>query len=145
MKKSEIEKSLIKVNEYSILFKIKKFFYKIFKKEQDKCYTIYVNDNKVEKDIKKEQFKKYIKNIENEETKLIKLQELYRNGEIKEEQLTHIQIKSLCDLYDKQIEKLQKSNEYRKQRILQEKSAYTEYSKLYHQKFGIVNKSKDNK
>ncbi len=47
------------------------------------------------------------------------MQEQYRNGEIKEEQLTHIQIKSLCDLYDKQIEELQKSNEFRKQRILQ--------------------------
>jgi len=119
MKKSKIEKSLIKVNEDSILFKIKKFFNRIFRKKQDKSYTIYVNDNEVEKDTKKEQFKKYIKNIENEETKLIKLQEQYRSGEIKEEQLTHIQIKSLCDLYDKQIEKLQKSNEYRKQRILQ--------------------------
>ncbi len=119
MKKSKIEKSLIKVNEDSILFKIKKFFNKFFGKEQDKCYTIYVNDNEIEKDTKKEQFKKYIKNIENEETKLIKLQEQYRNGEIREEQLTDIQIKSLCDLYDKQIEKLQKSNEYRRQRILQ--------------------------
>ena len=70
-------------------------------------------------DIKKEQFIEYIKNIENEETRLIKLQQKYRNGEIKENQLNEIQIKSLCDLYDKQIEKLQKSNELKKQRIVQ--------------------------
>lgn len=118
MKKSKIEKSLIKVNEKSIIFKIKKFFNKIFGKEKDKCHIIEVNNNE-SRDVKKEQFEEYIKNIENEETKLIKLQQQYRNGEIKEEQLTQIQIKSLCDLYDKQIEKLQKSNEFRKQRILQ--------------------------
>lgn len=121
MKKDEIEKSLVKVNENSILFKIKSFFSKVFKREQDKCHITQINDNEIKKDTKREQFKEYIKNIENEETKLIKLQQKYRNGEIKEEQLSKIQIKSLCDLYDKQIEKLQKSNEFRKQRILQYK------------------------
>lgn len=119
MNKNNTEKSLIKVNENSILFKIKKLFNKIFNQKKYKDNIIEENNYNLKEDTKKEQFKKYIKNIENEETQLIKLQKQYRNGEIKEEQLTHMQIKSLCDLYDKQIEKLQKSNEYRKQRILQ--------------------------
>ena len=116
MNKNNTEKSLIKVNENSIFFKIKKLFNKIFRNKDN---IIEENDYNLKDDIKKEQFRDYIKNIENEETRLIRLQQKYRAGEIKENQLTKIQIKSLCDLYDKQIEKLQKSNEFRKQRILQ--------------------------
>ena len=116
MNKNNTEKSLIKVNENSIFFKIKKLFNKIFRNKDN---IIEENDYNLKEDIKKEQFRDYIKNIENEETRLIRLQQKYRAGEIKENQLTKIQIKSLCDLYDKQIEKLQKSNEFRKQRILQ--------------------------
>ena len=118
MNKNNTEKSLIKVNENSIFFKIKKLFNKIFRNKDN---IIEENDYNLKDDIKKEQFRDYIKNIENEETRLIRLQQKYRAGEIKENQLTKIQIKSLCDLYDKQIEKLQKSNEFRKQRILQYK------------------------
>ena len=116
MNKNNTEKSLIKVNENSIFFKIKKLFNKIFRNKDN---IIEENDYNLKEDIKKEQFRDYIKNIENEETRLIRLQQKYRAGEIKENQLTKIQIKALCDLYDKQIEKLQKSNEFRKQRILQ--------------------------
>lgn len=119
MKKNNTEKSLIKVNKNSIFFKITKLFNKIFSQKKYKDDIIEKNDYNSKEDIKKEQFREYIKNIENEETRLIKLQKKYRNGEIKENQLTKIQIKSLCDLYDKQIEKLQKSNKFRKKRILQ--------------------------
>ena len=59
-----------------------------------------------------------IPKIENEETQLINLQKRYRKGEIKEEDLTEEQVKKLCDLYDKQIENLQKSNSIRKENIL---------------------------
>lgn len=119
MNKNNTEKSLIKVNKNSIFFKIKNLFNKIFRERKYKDNIIEENDYNLKEDIKKEQFREYIKNIENEETKLIKLQQQYRNGKIRENQLTKIQIKSLCDLYDKQIKKLQKSNEFRKQRILQ--------------------------
>lgn len=119
MNKNNTEKSLIKVNENSIFFKIKKLFLKIFGQKKYKDNIIEENDYNLKEDIKKEQFREYIKNIENEETMLIKLQKKYRDGQIKENQLTKMQIKSLCDLYDKQIEKLQKSNEFRKKRILQ--------------------------
>ena len=60
-----------------------------------------------------------IRKIENEETKLLKLQKQYRTGEIKEEELTEEQIYSLGALYDKQIAELRKSNEVRKQRLLE--------------------------
>ena len=60
-----------------------------------------------------------IRNIENEETKLLKLQKQYRSGEIKEEELTEEKVNSLCALYDKQIENLRKSNENRKQKLLE--------------------------
>lgn len=119
MNKNNTEKSLIKVNKNSIFFKIKNLFNKVFRKRKYKDNIIEENDYNLKEDIKKAQFREYIKNIENEETRLIKLQQKYRAGEIKEKQLTEIQIKSLCDLYDEQIEKLQKSNEIRKQRILQ--------------------------
>lgn len=116
MKKSEIEKSLIRVNQNSIFLKIKRFLNNFFKKEN---HVIDFVDNKPKEDIKKKQFVENIRNIDDEETKLLKLQKQYRNGEIKEEELTQTQIKLLCDLYDKQIENLQKSNKFRKQRILQ--------------------------
>ena len=43
--------------------------------------------------------------IENEETKLLKLQKQYRSGEIKEEELTQEQVNSLCALYAYMINK----------------------------------------
>ena len=66
----------------------------------------------------KESFLGYIKNVENKETKLLKLQKQFRSGQIKEEELTQEQIISLCDLYDKQIDNLRKLNEDRKSKIM---------------------------
>ena len=60
-----------------------------------------------------------IRNIENEETKILKLQQLYRTGEIKEENMTEEEVRALCDLYDKQIADLRASNERRNNRILE--------------------------
>ena len=60
-----------------------------------------------------------IRKIEDEETILLKLQNQYRSGEVKEEDLTDEQVSSLCKLYDKQIASLKKSNEIRKQKLLE--------------------------
>ena len=65
------------------------------------------------------EFMQYVKNIENDETRLLKLQKQYRNGEIKEEDMTKEQVQQLCDLYDKQIAELEKSNEARKRKLLE--------------------------
>ena len=60
-----------------------------------------------------------VKKVEDKETKLLKLQKQYRNGEIKEEDMTSKQVKALCNLYDKQIEELKNSNAIRKQKLLE--------------------------
>ena len=116
MKENTQEKSLIQVNENSIFYKIKRFFRNLFHKEEIIVDTPPVEE-KVEVDNKKSAFIESIKIIEDEETKLVKLQKQYRSGEIKEDELTREQVVSLCELYDKQIEKLRKSNEMRKQRL----------------------------
>lgn len=120
MNNNKQEKALIEINESSIFYKIKNFFRKLFKKQKvDNTVSETFSNNKIENDTQKQAFLDNIKNIENEETKLLKLQKQYRKGEIKEEDLTETQYKSLCDLYDRQISNLKKSNEIRKQKILQ--------------------------
>lgn len=56
--------------------------------------------------------------VRNTEGEWLRLQKRYNKGEIKEDDLTEEQMDALCELYDKQIEKLLKSNTYRKQRIM---------------------------
>ena len=63
-------------------------------------------------------FLKSIKNIENEETKLLKLQKQYDNRLIETNDLSKDQIKELINLYKKQISELRKSNEIRKEKLL---------------------------
>ena len=122
MRDNTQEKSLITVNENSIFYKIKNFFRNLFYKHKAiENSTIIENgiNASLEKENNKNSFMESIKNIENEETKLLKLQKQYRNGEIKEEQLTQEQINSLSALYDKQIANLRKSNQIRKQKLLE--------------------------
>lgn len=64
-------------------------------------------------------FLQSIKNIESEETKLLKLQQQYDNRIIKTEDLPKDQIKALINLYKKQISELSKSNARRKEKLLQ--------------------------
>ena len=114
MKENTDEKSLVKINE------IKQFFKKLFyKKETINNITVETNKVILQNDNKKNKFMEEIKNIEDEETLLLKLQKKFRSGEIKEEELTEEQVKSLCELYDKQIANLRKSNEIRKQKLLE--------------------------
>lgn len=121
MKENTQEKSLINVNENSMFYKIKNFFRNLFRKKE--IINNIPNSEKVENTIKKVErenaFMESIRIIENEETKLLKLQKQYRSGKIKGEELSNQQIKSLGKLYDKQIANLKKSNEIRKQRLLE--------------------------
>ena len=119
MRENTQEKSLVQVNRNGIFNKIKMFFKNLFSKNNvidNNCYTI--EDEKNNENIKKS-FMESIRNIEDEEIKLLKLQKQYRNGEIKEEELTEEQVNSLCALYDKQIANLRKSNQIRKQKLLE--------------------------
>lgn len=120
MKENTQEKSLVQVNNKGIFFKIKQFFINFFHKK-DVSENILAVEPKVEitKVEESNRFIEELKNIETEETKLLKLQKRYRNGEIKEKDLSKEQINLLSKLYDKQIANLKKSNEARKQKLLQ--------------------------
>lgn len=121
MKENTQEKSLVQVNEKSIFYKIKRFIKNLFHKDIRNESTTIVGErifSNVEIENKKSSFLENIRNVENEETKLLKLQKQYRSGEIKEEDLTEEQKNSLYILYDKQIADLKKSNEIRKKKIL---------------------------
>ena len=121
MKGNTQEKSLVQVNENGIFYKIKSFFKNLFNRNNTTNNYAIVKEDKsiVESENTKNDFMESIKNIEDEETKLLKLQKQYRSGEIKEEELSEEQVKSLCKLYDKQIANLKKSNDIRKQKLLE--------------------------
>lgn len=119
MRENTKEKSLVQVNENSVFYKIKSFFRNLFHKDKEIENNVPINT--ISNDDKKSAFLESLKNIENEDSLLLKLQKQYRNGEIKEEDMTEGQKKSLCALYDKQIADLKKSNEFRKNIILQYK------------------------
>lgn len=118
------ENKLIESNKKGIFYQIKKFFMDIFNKQRsndikldfcEQVQTTVENENIN----KKNTFMEYIKNIEDEETKLLKLQKQYHKGEIREEDLTQEQVTLLCALYDKQIDELKKSNEVKRKKILE--------------------------
>ena len=122
MKENTQEKSLVQVNENSIFYKIKRFFKNLFNKNKDttdNSVVIEETNSSSENENKKSSFMEFIKNIEDEETLILKLQKQYRSGEIKEKELTEEQVNSLCALSDKQTANLRKSNEIRKQRLLE--------------------------
>ena len=112
------EKSLVKVNEDSLLSRIKGFFKRLFRRNKiaENIEEINSVDN-AEAD-RKEAFMNYIRNIEDDETKLNNLQKQYRDGEIKEEDLSAEQVNELCALYDRQINNLRKANEMKMQKLL---------------------------
>lgn len=131
MEKNTREKSLVEVNENSIFYKVKRFFKNLFSKSTDisENYAVIESKNNFpENENKRISFMDSIKNTEDEDTKLLKLQMQYRSGEIKEEELTVEQINSLCTLYDRQIENLKKSNKIRKQRLLEYKTKSQAYN-----------------
>ena len=112
------EKSLVKVNEDSLLSRIKGFFKRLFRRNKITENIEEINSvNNAEED-RKEAFMNYIRNIEDDETKLNNLQKQYRNGEIKEEDLSAEQVNELCALYDRQISNLRKANEMKMQKLL---------------------------
>ena len=122
MKENTQEKSLVQINKNNIFYKIKNFFKNLFHKDIAIDNAVIMEDNNevsIQKNNIKDSFMEAIRNIENEETKLLKLQKQYDNGEIKGEELSEEQVSALCTLYDKQITNLKKSNENRKKRLLE--------------------------
>ena len=121
MKENTDEKSLVKINENSIFYKVKLFFKRLFHKDTFSENIDVVEQNIVVNSVedKKSKFMENIRIVEDESTILLKLQNRYRNGELKEEELTDEQLDSLCELYDKQIADLKKSNAVKKQKLLE--------------------------
>lgn len=116
---NEQEKALVKFED-NIFNKIKSFFRRLFNKNKIENASLQGNQSyEPSNNIQKQKFNEYIRKTDDEETKLLKLQKKYRAGEIKEEDLSTEEISALCDLYDKQIEDLRKSNNIRKQKILE--------------------------
>ena len=119
------EKSLIAVNENSLFYKIKSFFLKLFrgmKNALNGFSIIPVEKNEIQSDKRKDDFIESIRNVENEQTKLLKLQEQFDNRKIEKSQLSKEQIADLTALYKKQINDLEQSNERRINKIRQNKN-----------------------
>lgn len=119
------EKSLIAVNENSLFYKIKLFFLKLFRGKKNALNgfsIIPVEKNEIQSDKRKDDFIESIRNVENEQTKLLKLQEQFDNRKIEKSQLSKEQIADLTALYKKQINDLEQSNERRINKIRQNKN-----------------------
>ena len=134
------EKSLIAVNENSLFYKIKSFFLKLFRGKKNALNgfsIIPVEKNEIQSDKRKDDFIESIRNVENEQTKLLKLQEQFDNRKIEKSQLSKEQIADLTALYKKQINDLEQSNERRINKIRQNKNGVWSEKRGY---FGSVEK-----
>ena len=81
-----------------------------------------IENNEIQSNKLKDAFMESIRNVENEETKLLKLQNQFDNREIDKSQLSKEQIADLTALYKKQISDLEQSNERRINKIKQSKN-----------------------
>ena len=117
-----MEELSLKINKNNIFYKIKSFFKNLFYKDRKIENNVQIetisNDNIAKNENSKSAFIENIKIIEDENTLLLKR---YIRGEIKKEDLTEEQRKSLYTLYHKQINNFKKSNEIRKNKLLQYK------------------------
>ncbi len=117
MNSKDNKTGLIKTN--SFLYKIKNFFIKLFNKSKVNQTIVEENVDNINSIDSDNSFRENIKKIENEETKLLKLQEQFKRGEVEEKDLTEEQINALCKLYHEQIKALRKSNKIRKEKLLE--------------------------
>ena len=109
---------LIKYKE-NVFTKIFNFFKKIFSKKE-----LSINKEDVDETIKEEKNKSnFLEDIQikedKEEIRLKKLQLLYDNGEIDEDDLSESDIEKLVALYEKETEELNADTERRKNHIAQ--------------------------
>lgn len=110
-----MSKEIIKYKE-NFIFKIKKFFKKLFGRNE------YIQENVESKkelnEMEKNNFKESIEVKEDEEElKIIKLQTEYKAGNIREEDMTDEEHEKLIDLYKKQNKELKEKIETKKNKI----------------------------
>lgn len=109
-------KKMIEYKE-NLWYKIKNFFFKFFRKSNADS-EIYDEELIQESNIKKNSFKKtIIIEQDEEELRLLKLQEAYKNGKILEENIPESDKCKLIDLYKKQNKKLKETIENEKYEI----------------------------
>ena len=101
MKLNTNEKSLTVINENSIYYKIKNFFRKIFKK-QNEISTNFEDNKSLELNDKKKEFNASLKT--NINTSLIDLQTQLKQGNIRIDDLTSEEVDKLIKLYKEQID-----------------------------------------
>jgi len=114
------EKSLGLVKEKGVMKKIVKFFRKLFHRNKYDYYE-YVKMKYEKSKAQRNRVIENINNIQDEETKILKLQKDYNEGLITSADLSLTQIKQLCDWYDKEIENLRKINQFKKQKLVEYK------------------------
>ena len=124
MRENTNEKGLVVVNKNSLVYKIQYFLKGIFSGNNkgiltrapkvNKANIIIPTEINVKAAIIKENvadyFIKCMKSIEEDETRLQRIQEKYHTGNI-EGEITVEQIDDLCNLYKKQIDNLEKLKE----------------------------------
>lgn len=109
-----MEETKLTKTDNGIFSKIKNFFRNLFKK---KVEIIEHTEETIKKD--NVNLKQTIKIEEDKEkTRLLKLQEDFVNGKIQEEDINEEDTEKLFELYDEQIEKINKETEMYKQKIL---------------------------
>ena len=95
---------------------------KLYNKQNNELLKNNINRiGKIKENPNVTEFIKEIRNIENGEIKLLKLQQQFENNEISEDQLTDEQKEQLLELYEDQNYWLEKSNALRKEKLLQYK------------------------
>lgn len=125
MKENTKDKSLIKVSEKGIFYKIKKFFANIFNSNKNKINEApKVKSTSDVQTTKKNSFTNGIKISQStvqREMELLELQKRFRAGKIRVQSLTDSEMNALCQLYDKQIAEIERANQLKRQRILEYK------------------------
>ena len=124
MKENTQEKNLIEKSESYIFGKIKNFFKNLFNKKEKKIEIEPIQEEILEEKENSE-FKESLKIVGIEEEELLDLQRKFHEGEIVEGDLSDEQIDALCELYDKQIEEIEKNIEIVKQKIEENKKTNT--------------------
>ena len=115
--KIEDNKSLVDAsNDKNVKFSFPNFFQRLINILKNNKKTE-EGKNNLNEDNNKKDFIDSIKVEESEESKLLKLQKKYRNGEIKEEDLSEEQVSKLIELYDKQINAKKKENAMKRAKI----------------------------
>lgn len=118
-------KEIVIIKEKSIIKRILNFWKRLFNKnssKQEKSEISEIKDKKSDLAFEsrgievKPKFKEELRKTAEGEVELKKLQQMFQNGDITEEEMTNGQVEKLMELYDSQIKELERriKNVYKK-------------------------------